>query len=164
MSTSRPIARPLVFAAVLLTAPLFVAATPVQASTTDSGCTVTPDRPVYSGVNDSSNRPYVDYRITATCEAGLTVEVKQVRMEQDQLSREGDPGDDTTGRFTKVFDFTNGAGTKSVKVRVLLANTGPANEGAIEEPYQKLKFSVTSGPVRSEFTPFELTDIRRIAH
>jgi hypothetical protein len=138
-----------------------VAALPAHATTTSNGCTVTPERPIYSGVNNGSNIPLVDYKITAHCEAGLTLHLSQVRMEQDTLAREGDPVDDQTGTFSHDFTFPNG-GTKHIKVRVALVRTGPANEGPVEEDYQKVSFSVTNGAVTSAPTPWELTSTRSI--
>jgi|SRR6476469_4315809 len=160
MNTTRTIARPLALAAGALMVPL-LGVSPGHATTTDSGCTVTPERPVYSGVNNAANIPLVDYKITAHCDAGLTLHLDQVRMEQDTKAREGDPVDDQTGTFSKDFTFPNG-GTKHIKVRVALPNTGPANEGAVEEVYQKTSFSVTNGPVTSAATAFELTQTRAI--
>jgi hypothetical protein len=150
----------LAIAAAALVAPLLIVA-PSEASTTDSGCTVTPQRPVYSGVNNQNNIPLVDYKITITCDPGLLIDLEQVRWEQDLVSREGEAPDDRTGTFARQFDFTNG-GTKKIKVRAPLPNTGPANEGAVEEVYQAVRFSVTSGPVTSAFTPYELTSVRSI--
>jgi hypothetical protein len=75
-----------------------VAGVPAHPTTTDSGRTVTPERPVSSGKNNGSN------------------------------IREGDPVDDQTGTFTKDFTFPYG-GTKHIKVRVPLPNTGPAKKG-----------------------------------
>jgi hypothetical protein len=162
MNTTRTIARPLALAAGALMLPL-VAGVPAHATTTDSGCSVTPERPVYSGKNNGANIPLVDYKITAHCSAGLTLHLSQIRMEQDLNSREGDPVDDQTGTFDKDFTFPNG-GTKHIKVRVALPNTGPANEGATEEVYQKTSFTVTdaSGQVTSAPTAWELTAVRSI--
>lgn len=160
MNTSRTIARPLAMAAGALMVPLLVAS-PGHATTTDSGCTVTPERPVYSGIDNGANIPLVDYEITAQCDAGLTLHLDQVRMEQDTNAREGDPVDDQTGTFSKDFTFPNG-GTKHITVRVALPNTGPANEGPKEEVYQKTSFTVTNGPVTSAPTAYELTSTRSI--
>lgn len=142
-----------------------VAALPAHATTTSNGCTVTPQRPVYSGKNTAGNRPLVDYKITAQCNAGLTLHLSQIRMEQDLLSREGDPVDDQTGTFDKDFTFPNG-GTKHITVRVVLPNTGPASEGPTEEVYQEVSFSTTdaTGTVTSAPTPYELTQVRSIHH
>lgn len=160
MHISRTIARPLALTAGALMVPVLMAS-PGHATTTDSGCTVTPERPVYSGINNAANIPLVDYKITAHCDAGLTLHLEQVREEQDTNAREGDPIDDQTGTFAKDFTFPNG-GTKHIRVRVALPNTGPANEGAVEEVYQKVRFSVTNGPVTSPFTAYELTQTRSI--
>ena len=160
MNTSHTLARPLALAAGALMVPLLVAS-PGHATTTDSGCTVTPERPVYSGINNGGNIPLVDYKITAQCDAGLTLHLDQVRKEQDTNAREGDPVDDQTGTFQKDFTFPNG-GTKHITVRVPLPNTGPANEGPKEEVYQEVSFSVTNGPVTSAPTAYELTSTRSI--
>jgi hypothetical protein len=163
--TFRPIqlARPAALAAAAagLSAPLLLFS-PSHAATTEDGCTVTPHRPAYSGVNNAHNIPLVDYKITVACDPDRTIFLDQVRMEQDLVSREGEAPDDTTGTWSKNFDFTNG-GTKNIKVRVPLPDTGPANEGAVEEVYQKVRFEVTTNNgVDGGLTDYELTTIRSI--
>lgn len=160
MFTLRTLAAPLVLVAAAL--PLLVA-TPVQADTTDSGCTVSPKKPRFDGFDLGGNKQAL-YRITVTCDAGLVAEVHQVRMESDTLAREGETGEDTTGESTRTFDFTGGAGTQTWDLVRRVPNTGPASEGEVEEIYQKVEFNVTSGPVTSDDTPFELTDARSISH
>jgi hypothetical protein len=154
--------RPLALAAGALLFPL-VAAVPSHASTTDSGCTVTPERPAYSGKNTAGNIPLVDYKVTAHCDAGLTLHLTRVIWEQDLKSREGDPKDDKIDTVGKDFSFPKG-GTKHLTLREPLPNTGPASEGPIEEMYLATSFTVSNGPVTSAPTPFELTDIRSIHH
>jgi hypothetical protein len=162
MNNTLKIARPLAMAAGVLMLPL-AAAVPAHATTTSDGCTVSPERPVYSGKNNGSNIPLIDYKVTATCDLGVTLHLSQVRMEQDTLAREGDAKDDQTGTFNHDFTFPNG-GTKHITVRVPLPNTGPASEGPTEEVYQKVSFSVTNGNTNSAPTPFELTQTRSIHH
>lgn len=151
---------PIAFAAAAL-APLLVAG-PAQASTTFSGCTVTPGTPEFSGLFNAGGVKYIDYKITVTCDAGLVAETDQRRQEQDLQSREGDPVDDFIGSSAHTWDFTAGAGTKSLKVRRTIPSTGPAAEGSTEELYQMLRFRVTSGPVTSTWTGYELTPARSI--
>jgi hypothetical protein len=160
MNRSRTIAGSLAVAALGLTAPLLVTV-PAQASTTDSGCTVTPKRPEFSGKYNKNNIPLVDYKIEMTCNPGRTLHLEQERWEQDLVSREGDAPDDLTGTFARSFSFPDG-GTKRIKVRTPLPNTGPANEGAVEELYQAVRFQVTLEDVTSAFTAWELTQVRSI--
>jgi len=160
MYTSRAVVRPLAAVAAALIVPVLAAA-PSGASTTDSGCTVTPKRPVFSGKYNGSNIPLIDYKAEVTCEAGLSIEVWMQRWEQDLVSREGEAPDDLTGVTVKTLEFTD-AGTKNIKVRKPLPNTGPAKEGAVEEVYSAVGFYVTSGPVTSDFTGYELTQVRSI--
>ena len=70
---------------------------PAQASTTQDGCTVTPEIPVFEGEFTSTAVPYVVYRINVTCPTGVTVETEQYRMESDTLAVEGEALDDETG-------------------------------------------------------------------
>jgi hypothetical protein len=137
---------------------------PAQASTTDSGCTVTPVRPVFAGTFTLGGVPYVDYEIIVTCGVGLVAETYQERLESDLQNVEGDPVDDFIGSSSHTFDFTAAGGTQSVNVRRSLPTTGPATEGPAEELYQSLKFRVTSGPVTSNWTTPELTPARAIFH
>ena len=160
MYKSRTVARSLAVVATAMVAPLVVAA-PGNASTTDSGCTVSPKRPVFSGLNNGSNIPLIDYKAEVTCEAGLSIELWMQRWEQDLVTREGEAPDDLTGVTIKTLDFTD-ADTVTVRVRKPLPNTGPANEGAVEEVYSAVGFYVTSGPVTSDFTGYELTQVREI--
>jgi hypothetical protein len=155
--------RPLLAAAGAFAMLPLLAVGPAHASTTDSGCTVTPQRPAYSGTNNAANIPIVNYKVTAQCTAGLSLHLEQVRMEQDTNAREGDPVDDQTGTFSKDFTFPNG-GTKHIKVQAPLPNTGPANEGPVEEVYHQVRFKVTdaTGTVTSPFTAYELTSTRSI--
>src|SRR5262249_41844719 len=141
MNTTRSIKRPLALAAGALMLPL-LAAVPAHASTTWQGCTVTPERPEFSGTYNASNIPILNYKITADCGVGMTLHLDEVRMEQDTNAREGDPVDDQTGSTLKDFVFPNG-GVKHITLKSPLPNTGPSNEGATEEVYQKVRFSVT---------------------
>ncbi|HEY7042309.1 MAG TPA: hypothetical protein VH419_01435 [Nocardioidaceae bacterium] len=159
MNRLRKISRPIAIGAALV-APM-LATVPSHASTSFQGCTLTPERPAYAGFNNASNIPVINYKFTIDCDQGLSAEVKQVRMEQDLVSREGDAPDDQTGTFSKVYDFPNG-GVHHVTVQAPLPNTGPSNEGATEEVYQKVKMRVTSTTVTGPWTPFELTDVRSI--
>lgn len=117
---------------------------------------------MFSGLFSLGGVKYIDYKITVTCDAGLVAETDQQRWEQDLLSREGDPVDDFLGSSAHTWDFTAGAGTKSVKVRRTIPTTGPATEGSTEELFQALRFRVTSGPVTSAWTAYELTPPRSV--
>ena len=146
---------------VAVLAPLALAV-PAQASTTSNGCTVTPGVPYYPNVDTTGNVPYVDRKITVTCAVGLVAETDSELMEQDTQAREGDPVDDFIGEYASTFDFTAGAGTKTVILRRALPTT--PNEGLAEEMYQRLRFRVTSGVVTSPWTAFELTAPKSINH
>lgn len=147
--------------AVAVLGPLALAA-PAQASTTSNGCTVTPGRPVFSGLFNVNGLPLVDYPITVSCGIGLIAETEQTRAEQDTQAREGDTVDDITGVSSNFFDFTAAGGIQTLNVRRVLVITGPATEGFEEEVYQSLRFRVSSGPVTSQFTSPELTLPRTI--
>ena len=163
MNTSRAFVRPAAIAAIAMVAPLLLVSTG-EAATTDSGCTVAPKRPRFTGDFTGGNVPIVEYKSTVTCDAGLVIDIEGEILESDLVAVEGDGPDDLTGTFTRQLDFTAGAGTETVKVRRPLPNTGPASEGVREEMYQAVRFQVTSGPVTSSFTDWELTQTRSIHH
>ena len=163
MNTSRAFVRPVAIATIALVAPLLMVSSG-EAATTDSGCTVAPKRPKFTGDTTGGNVPIIEYKSTVTCDAGLVLNLEGKILESDQLAIEGDAPDDLTGTFSRTLDFTAGAGTQTVTVRRPLPNTGPASEGPREEMYQSVRFNVTSGPVTSQLTDWELTQARSIHH
>ena len=128
MNTSRAFVRPVAIATIALVAPLLMVSSG-EAATTDSGCTVAPKRPKFTGDTTGGNVPIIEYKSTVTCDAGLVLNLEGKILESDQLAIEGDAPDDLTGTFSRTLDFTAGAGTQTVTVRRPLPNTGSASEG-----------------------------------
>lgn len=156
-------------AALALTAAAVAAASlglagPAQATTTAHGCTMTPSRPVFAGTFTAAGIPNVNYVITISCALGLTVEVQTDLMEQDLVAVEGDAVDDFVGSASRTLDFTTSAAAQVITITRALPTTGPATEGPAEELYQSARFRSTSGPVTSNWTTRELTQVRAIFH
>jgi len=137
-------------------------ASPAQATTTANGCTMTPSRPVFAGTFTPGGVKNVNYVITINCDLGLTVEVESDLWEQDLVAREGDPNDDFLATVTRNRDFTLSAAAQVITITRAIPTTGPANEGTDEELYQSVRFRSTSGPVTSQWTTRELTQVRAI--
>ncbi|WP_426564628.1 hypothetical protein ACPPVT_01050 [Angustibacter sp. McL0619] len=157
MNRIRVIALPVGIAALALT-PIVLAA-PAEASTTAGGCTLTPGRPVASGLFTPAGDPLISYPITAVCPIGVTVEANQRRMDQDTWAREMNRPDDLMGQTTVFFDFTAAGGTKVATVLAVTVPTGPALELNDEEAYNDLSFRVTSGAVVTPWTAREMSAI-----
>ena len=149
--------------------PLALAA-PAQASTTKDGCTVTLKAPEFRGTFTSANVPYVYYPYDITCvgsASGLSVEVKTETWEQDLAGRAGDvdadgvnnADDEFIGTATVTRAFGAAGGSTTVDVRGVLPHT---DTDFNEEPYHKVKFRVTSGPVTGKWTAFELSSATTI--
>lgn len=149
-------------AAVAVTmAPLMVIG-PVQAATTDGGCTVSPVRPSDSGLDTAAGVSRVDYKIRVLCAGGRSVQVQQFRMEEDQMPRDGDWIDEVTGDTIRTLTFTSGAATKTITVRAPLPKT--PGDGPKEEVYHKVRFRVTnsSSGNTTAWTPWESSSVRGI--
>ncbi len=144
---------------VALTASLGLAS-PALASTTQDGCTVTPQVPAFSGSFNASGVKLVNYAFDVTCQAGLLLDWDQKRMEADTLAVEGKHADDVTGSSSGRLDFTTGSLSRTVTVRAPLPNG--ANEGNDEEVYQKVRFQVTNPPTVGMRTSWERTVTRTI--
>ncbi|MFZ1411040.1 MAG: hypothetical protein WAS07_06265 [Micropruina sp.] len=148
----RPTTRRLVTATIAAAAvalPLSIAPM-AHASTTSSGCTVTPLRPIYDHHN-SAGVKVLNYRVTATCSSNRTVTIEQDRMEQD-----GWPNpDDLIGESTLSRTF---AVSSTYTFNVL--RTLPDTEIGQEEMYQKVRFRVTSNGVTSAWTANENSPVQ----
>lgn len=147
-----------------VTMPLGFAA-PAQASTTKDGCTVTPHVPYFAGTYTAANVPEVFYEYVLTCAAStaaMSVEVKTQAWEQDLAGQAGDvdfngvnnADDEHIGNATTSRSFTKAGGTKTVKVKGVLSRT---DTNGSDEPYQRVKFRVTSGAVTGSWSSWELT-------
>ncbi|BCW80278.1 hypothetical protein [Arthrobacter sp. NicSoilC5] len=119
-------------------------AAPANAETSRNGCTVDPKDPKDLRGNK------VDFRIKVDCNGEKTVEIRQLRYEDDPGPRSSD---DFLGRtvFTEQFDRHDGARTLSSIDRVPNLD----RRGA-EEVYQLVSFRVQNhGGHWSDWTPWE---------
>ncbi len=124
-------------AAGALAAPVVLAA-PAHASTTASGCTVTPRKPVFTNTFTSDGRKKIEYKVDITCDAGRTANVTQKRMEQDSLS-----SDDLQG--TTHYNVHFNSRTTVTKSSVQALPTDGIGEGQdYAEVYELVTFHVTS--------------------
>lgn len=131
-------------AALLATALPLVAVGTAQASTTSSGCTVSPLRPVFDHFNASGVK-VIRYNMTVSCDAGRTIEIEQHVHEADSIN-----ADDhiTTSNRSRYFATTD-------TVTMWLENSLPDTEIGDEEMYQHVSFRVTSNGVTSPWTAWE---------
>jgi len=131
-------------AALLATALPLVAVGTAQASTTSSGCTVSPLRPVFDHFNAAGVK-VIRYNMTVSCDAGRTVEIEQHVHEADSVN-----ADDhiTTSNRSRYFATTD-------SVTMWLENSLPDTEIGDEEMYQHVSFRVTSNGVTSPWTAWE---------
>ena len=131
-------------AALLATALPLVAVGTAQASTTSSGCTVSPLRPVFDHFNAAGVK-VIRYNMTVSCDAGRTVEIEQHVHEADSVN-----ADDhiTTSNRSRYFATTD-------TVTMWLENSLPDTEIGDEEMYQHVSFRVTSNGVTSPWTGWE---------
>jgi hypothetical protein len=129
------------------------AAGPATAATSDRGCTVNPLKPAKQDSWDR-NRTLVDFRIHVNCIGNRTVQIRQLRFE-DQHGR----NDEFLGRstFWKSFDRRDNAVRIHSYDRVW---DGPGSE----EVYQLVSFRVRSGNSNhwSDWTRWEMSDVARI--
>ena len=131
-------------AALLATALPLVAVGPAHASTTESGCTVSPLTPVYTYINPAGDK-VIRYDMTVTCDADRTVEIKQHVHEADIL---GDDDHIVTSHPSRYFGATS-------TVTMWLEYALPDTEAGQEEMYQRVSFRVESGGVASPWTAWE---------
>lgn len=133
------------FAATLVAMVLpLVAVGTAQASTTSSGCTVSPLRPVFDHFN-SAGVKVIRYNMTVTCDAGRTIEIEQHVHEADTIN-----ADDhiTTSNRSRYFATAD-------SVTMWLENSLPDTEIGDEEMYQHVSFRVSSNGVTSPWTAWE---------
>jgi hypothetical protein len=57
-----------------------------EASTTNWGCTVTPERPVFDHINPANGDKVIRYNMTVTCAAGRTITIDQHIHEEDSVN------------------------------------------------------------------------------
>jgi hypothetical protein len=118
-----------------LAMPLAVAGS-ASASTTASGCTVTPLKPVYDHTN-SSGRKVINYETKVYCDAGRTIEIQDVRNDQDYWS-----ADDYYGTTIYTIAFHNAA-TVYESVQKVLPDADAWGDDN-EEMYHATAFQVTT--------------------
>ena len=119
-----------------LAMPLAVAGS-ASASTTASGCTVTPLKPVWDHTDSSGNK-VIRYDTKVYCDAGRSIEILDERRDQDNFSL-----DDFEGSIIYNVRFDS-AGTVTKSVQAVLPDADDWTEGAnTEEMYHAVGFQVT---------------------
>ena len=119
-----------------LAMPLAVAGS-ASASTTASGCTVTPLKPVFDHLNSSGNK-VIRYDTKVYCDAGRSIEILDERRDQDNFSL-----DDFEGSIVYDLRFDS-AKTVTESVQDVLPDADSLAEGADkEEMYHSVGFQVT---------------------
>jgi hypothetical protein len=119
-----------------LAMPLAVAGA-ASASTTSTGCTVTPLKPVFDHLNSAGNK-VIKYETKVYCDAGRSIEIQDERLEQDYLS-----ADDYYG--TTIYNISfDSADTVYKSVLKVLPDADSLAEGEdYEEMYHAVGFQVT---------------------
>ena len=131
-------------AALLATALPLVAVGPAHASTTESGCTVSPLTPVYTYINPAGDK-VIRYNMTVTCDANRTVEIEQHIHEADTINADEHIW---TSNRSRYFATTS-------TVTMWLEKALPDTEIGQEEMYQHVSFRVESNGVTSPWTDWE---------
>ena len=124
-----------------LAMPLAVAGA-ASASTTSTGCTVTPLKPVFDHTNSSGDK-VIRYDTKVYCDAGRSIEILDERRDQDNFSL-----DDFEGSIIYNHRFGSAA-TVTESVQAVLPDADSLAEGADkEEMYHSVGFQVTpdNGP------------------
>ena len=130
-----------------LAMPLAVAGS-ASASTTASGCTVTPLTPVYDHT-DSSGQKVIKYETRVTCDAGRSIQIQDERLEQDRTS-----ADDYYGTTIYNIRFDKSATVYKSVLKVLPDADAWGDDN--EEMYHAVGFQVTSdNGVVSAWTSWE---------
>jgi len=119
-----------------LAMPLAVAGS-ASASTTASGCTVTPLKPVYDHTN-SSGQKVIKYETKVYCDAGRSIEIQDERRDQDYWS-----ADDYYGTTIYNIRFDNAATVYKSVLKVLPDADSLAEGEDSEEMYHAVGFQVT---------------------
>jgi len=117
-----------------LAMPLAVAGS-ASASTTSSGCTVTPLKPVYDHMNGSGQK-MIKYETKVYCDAGRSIEIQDERLEQDNWS-----ADDYYGTTIYNIRFDNAATVYKSVLKVLPDADAWGDDN--EEMYHAVGFQVT---------------------
>ena len=119
-----------------LAMPLAVAGA-ASATTTSTGCTVTPLKPVFDHLNSSGNK-VIRYDTKVYCDAGRSIEILDERRDQDNYN-----GDDFEGSIIYNLRFDSAA-TVTKSVQAVLPDADSFAEGADkEEMYHSVGFQVT---------------------
>jgi hypothetical protein len=118
-----------------LAMPLAVAGA-ASASTTSSGCTVTPLKPVYDHMD--SGQKMIKYETKVYCDAGRSIEIQDERLEQDWAS-----ADDYYGTTIYNINFDSAATVYKSVVKVLPDADSWAEGEDYEEMYHAVGFQVT---------------------
>jgi hypothetical protein len=147
--------------AALLTAAALIApaafAAPAHASRTESGCTVTPRKPVFTQKFTNDGRKKIEYKVDITCDGGRSVDVTQQRWEQDNYSADDLEG---TTHYNDVHFNSRTTVTKSVVKALPTDGVGEGDNYA--EVFQKVRFKVTSDdnpPVVSGLTAWDSSSV-----
>jgi hypothetical protein len=138
----------------LIAAPLTLAA-PANAETSERGCTVDPLKPKPSSKSHWDTNE-VDFRIRVECNGNKTVQIRQLRFEDD-------PGrkDTFLGRSTFLESFDRHDRSVTLHSRHDVPN---ADRHGDEEVYQLVSFRVRSGHSDnwSDWTDWEKSDIAEV--
>ncbi|HEY7008660.1 MAG TPA: hypothetical protein VH395_06965 [Jatrophihabitantaceae bacterium] len=144
--------------AALLTAAALIApaalAAPAHASTTESGCTVTPHKPTATGDLASNGQKEISYKLDISCSAGRSVYVTEERWENDNFS-----SDDFLGSTPYNIHF-NGTTTVTKNWVQALPTDGVGEGSDYAEVYESVSFYVVSDgnpPVTSPSTWWEFS-------
>ncbi len=124
-----------------LAMPLAVAGA-ASATTTSTGCTVTPLKPVFDHLNSSGDK-VIRYDTKVYCDAGRSIEILEERRDQDNFSL-----DDFEGSIIYNLRFDSAA-TVTKSVQAVLPDADSLAEGADkEEMYHSVGFQVApdNGP------------------
>ena len=127
-----------------LAMPLAVAGA-ASATTTSTGCTVTPLKPVFDHLNSSGDK-VIRYDTKVYCDAGRSIEILDERRDQDNFSL-----DDFEGSIIYNLRFDSAA-TVTKSVQAVLPDADSLAEGEDkEEMYHSVGFQVTpdNGPAAS---------------
>ncbi|MDZ4092004.1 MAG: hypothetical protein U1D68_12470 [Arthrobacter sp.] len=138
----------------LIGGPVAVAG-PATASTSERGCTVDPLKPIKLDHKDR-DKVRVDFRIYVDCNGNKTVQIRQLRFEDDRGRN-----DDFLGRstFRESFDRRDDSVTIHSYDRV-----PNLDRRGNEEVYQLVSFRVRSGNSDnwSDWTRWEKSDVAKI--
>jgi len=147
-------------AATAAVATVGLAATPAQASTTSSGCTVTPHVVRFYDYN-ANNKKRVLLRVDIKCHNNRWINLAQQGWEDDNT-----PNDTTDDRWYTKNQWVKVNANTLHRVNTITVMPDTPNDGA-EELYQKARYRVRTieqYPVTSEWTQWESTPYRTISN